>query len=116
MLHCTECYTAQTVQSVERPFNLLKDTTEVLVAAKYLAGRPCIVTVAPARVSYLHFMFDRHQIVLADGCWTESFPLGDLTLQGMADAQRAKIFAPFPDLATDAGANSYEPTRRTLKH
>lgn len=57
--------------------------------------------------SYLHFMFDRHEVVLSNGAWTESFQPGDYTLKGMGNAQRNEIFELFPDLKTDTGREAY---------
>ena len=60
-------------------------------------------------------MFDRHEVVLGNGAWTESFQPGDLTLKGMGNAQRNEIFELFPELKTDVGVNDYQAARRTLK-
>ena len=60
-------------------------------------------------------MCDRHEVVLSNGAWTESFQPGDLTLKGMGNAQRAEIYDLFPDLKTEAGIEDYSAARRTLK-
>jgi len=88
---------------------------EVLVAAKHLVDNKGIKPVEVLGTSYLHFMFDRHEVVLANGAWTESFQPGDQTLGGMGNAQRAEIFELFPDLKTPVGVESYGAARRTLK-
>jgi hypothetical protein len=49
-------------------------------------------------VSYLHILFDQHEIVRADGAWSESFQPGVQTLNGLGAEQRAEIFALFPAL------------------
>jgi hypothetical protein len=47
---------------------------EILVPAKALLGRWGVRVVrGVAQVSYVHLVFDRHQIVLAEGCPSESF-------------------------------------------
>jgi hypothetical protein len=66
-------------------------------------------------ISYLHFMFDNHEVVLSDGAWTESFQPGDYTLQGIGNAQRNEILELFPELATAEGIKGYQAARRTLK-
>jgi hypothetical protein len=67
------------------------------------------------RTTYIHFMFDRHEVVLSDGAWTESFQPGDQTLGAMGEATRQEIVALFPDLATVDGIVDYAAARRSLK-
>ena len=88
---------------------------EVLVAAKHLTGAKGVQAIDSMGTSYLHFMFDRHEVVLANGAWTESFQPGDQTLKGMGNAQRNEIFELFPELREDAGIEGYAAARRTLK-
>jgi hypothetical protein len=89
--------------------------SEVLVAAKHLVGRPGIETVDALRTTYVHFMFDRHEVVLSDGAWTESFQPGDMTLGAMGEPQRDEIITLFPELATPVGLSGYAAARRALK-
>ena len=91
------------------------DEHEVLVAAKHLVAGKGIDAVNAVGTSYIHFMFDRHEVVLSNGAWTESFQPGDYTLKGMGNAQRSEIFDLFPDLKTPAGLEDYQAARRTLK-
>jgi hypothetical protein len=65
--------------------------------------------------TYLHFMFDHHEVVLSDGAWTESFQPGDYTLKGIGNAQRSEILELFPELKDQAGIEGYAAARRTLK-
>ncbi|PFG63357.1 Ca2+-binding RTX toxin-like protein [Thioclava sp. ES.031] len=88
---------------------------EVLVAAKHLVANRGVDTVETLGTSYLHFMFDRHEVLLANGSWTESFQPGDQTLGGMGNSQRQEIFEIFPDLQTAKGRDSYHAARKTLK-
>ncbi len=88
---------------------------EVLVAAKHLVSGRGVMGIESAGVTYLHFMFERHEVVLADGAWTESFQPGDYTLKGMGNGQRQEIFELFPELKTIEGLGSYTAARRTLK-
>jgi hypothetical protein len=88
---------------------------EVLAAAKHLVGMDGIHNVDVMGATYIHFMFDRHQVVLSDGAWTESFQPGDYTLNGIGDAQRQEILELFPELATQHGIRSYSAARRSLK-
>ncbi|MBK1634392.1 hypothetical protein CKO19_01410 [Rhodovulum adriaticum] len=88
---------------------------EVLVAAKHLTDDGGIRVVRPEGLTYLHFMFDQHEVVLSNGAWTESFQPGDYTLGGMGDAQRSEIYELFPELRTDVGRRDYVAARKTLK-
>jgi hypothetical protein len=88
---------------------------EVLIAAKHLVGRPGIERMAPRDVSYIHVMFDAHQVILSDGAWTESFQPGDSSLAGLHDAQRAELLSLFPELQDAAGLDGYVAARRSLK-
>ena len=91
------------------------DEHEVLVSAKHLVGGTGIHAVESMQTTYIHFMFDQHEVVLSNGAWTESFQPGDYTLKGMGNAQRNEIFELFPDLKTDAGVEGYTAARKTLK-
>ena len=88
---------------------------EVLVAAKHLTGLAGVNRVDTMKTSYIHFMFDQHEVILSDGSWTESFQPGHQTLDGLGNAQRQEILELFPELNTDAGREDYHAARRTLK-
>ena len=85
---------------------------EVLVKAIHLAragklhqdrsGRP---------VTYHHLMFDRHQIIRAEGLWSESYHPGPTTLADHDPDTRDEILALFPELARDP-AHGYGPIAR----
>lgn len=95
--------------------SLYFDEHEVLVSAKHLVSADGIGAVDAAGTTYIHFMCDRHEVVLSNGAWTESFQPGDYTLNGMGNAQRSEIFDLFPELKTEAGRGSYHAARRVLK-
>jgi hypothetical protein len=59
-------------------------------------------------------MCDRHEIVLTDGIWTESFQPEDQSLKGIGNAQRLEIFEIFPELKTEAGRAAYGAARTTV--
>jgi Ca2+-binding RTX toxin-like protein len=88
---------------------------EVLVAAKHLTGLSGVDSVDTSHTTYIHFMFDQHEVVLSDGSWTESFQPGHQTLDGIGNAQRQEILELFPELATEKGREDYHAARRTLK-
>ena len=91
------------------------DEHEVLVAAKHLVAAKGVSAIDSVGTTYIHFMFDRHEVVLSNGAWTESFQPGDYTLKGMGNAQRSEIFDLFPELKTEEGLEGYQAARRTLK-
>ncbi len=89
---------------------------EVLVAAKHLTGLDGVDQVGTsAIVTYFHLMFDNHEVLLADGAWSESFQPGGHSLKGVGQEQRDEIFALFPDLSTQTGLESYQSARLSLK-
>ena len=91
------------------------DEREVLVAAKHLVGRPGVERLGTDAVSYVHVMFDNHEVILSDGAWTESFQPGDGSLKGVGRAQAEEILAIFPELRTPEGRAGYTAARRMLK-
>lgn len=50
-------------------------------------------------VTYMHLIFDTHQIIFANGRPTESLYPGPQALAAMSSAARQELFAIFPDLA-----------------
>ncbi len=91
------------------------DEPEVLAAAKHFVGKDGICHVDVSQTSYIHFMFERHEVVLSDGTWTESFYPGDYTIDGLGAEQRDEILALFPELETEVGMKGYRTARATLK-
>jgi Ca2+-binding RTX toxin-like protein len=84
---------------------------EVLVPAIQLVGQRNVgQRLAP--VTYVHVMFDRHQIVRTHGMWSESYQPGERTLDGMPDLQRDELLRLFPDLSSPG---AYPAARPTLK-
>ncbi|MXU65851.1 Hint domain-containing protein [Oceanomicrobium pacificus] len=87
------------------------DTSEVLAPAAGLVGASGVLRDEDAAsVTYWHMLFDRHQIVMADGVWSESLFLGDLTLDMLQTDHVAEVLDLFPELRADL--SGYGPTRR----
>jgi Ca2+-binding RTX toxin-like protein len=81
---------------------LLFGEAEVLVPAKHLVGQAEVSRALPEDgVTYIHILFDRHEIVQSDGIWTESFQPAERMLNAMEAEVRAEVLALFPDLASD---------------
>ncbi len=74
-------------------------TDEVLVAAKQLLPIDGVSIAADLQeVTYRHFMFDTHQIVMANGAETEALYTGKQALKSVGSAALEEIFALFPEL------------------
>jgi len=73
--------------------------SEAFVKARLLAGRPGAEILRAARgVTYIHVLTERHQVLMADGAWTESLHPGPFAVSGLDRAARAELFALFPRL------------------
>jgi hypothetical protein len=84
---------------------------EVLVKAIHLvrAGR-LQQDVSGAPVTYHHLLFDRHQIIRAEGLWSESYHPGPMMMGDSDPDMRDEIITLFPELA--AHLANYGPAAR----
>lgn len=90
---------------------LLFGETEVLIAAKDLVNEYSVRRIEGGEVTYLHMLFDSHQIVFSQGLATESFLPGPQTEKSFEAEIVEEIFALFPEL--DRGTcHGYGPTAR----
>ena len=90
---------------------------EVLVPAQALVGRHGIARArGPGPVTYLHLMFDRHEVICTEGAWTESFHVAAAANPGIdiAPAQRRELVRLFPCLARNEPPR-VQTARRVLK-
>lgn len=71
---------------------------DVLVAAKHLANGTTIVPAQRRSVDYIHLLFDRHEIIFAEGIATESFHPGSFVMEADVET-REEILAVFPELS-----------------
>jgi hypothetical protein len=86
----------------------------VLVAALHLVGRAGVTRALPEEgVTYIHILFDRHELVRSDGVWTESFQPAERTLNAMDAAVRAEILAIFPGLLAECA--EFDASRPTIR-
>lgn len=80
-------------------------TDEVLVAAKHLVGLDGVeVAQDVTEVTYVHVLFDRHEVVYAEGAQSESLYTGEQALKAVGEEARSEILALFPALAERAEA------------
>ncbi|HEY9020536.1 Hint domain-containing protein [Seohaeicola sp. SP36] len=93
------------------------DAPEGLVAAKHLIGVSGVSEAPLTGITYIHLIFDRHEVVLSNGCWTESFQPADHRLKGIGNAQRAELFELFPELQSRQRKRSepYAPIGQTVQ-
>jgi Ca2+-binding RTX toxin-like protein len=90
---------------------LFFNAPEVLVAAKHLVNGNSIQKVTGGEVEYFHLLFDRHEIVMANGALSESFHPGEIGMGALENAAREEILQLFPELREDA--RSFGPAART---
>jgi hypothetical protein len=93
---------------------LLFGSDEVLVAAGHLVGGTDACVVPCEAVTYIHLMFDRHEVIYAEGLATESFFAGDAALTAVDDAARDELFAIFPELRSSTSRH-HQTARRCLR-
>jgi len=95
---------------------MLFGDTEVLAAAKHLTRR---AGVAPgdgaAQVTYVHLLFDRHEAVLSEGLWSESFLPGEVGIGGLDTAQQEEVYDLLPALREGTDSAAATPARRILR-
>lgn len=77
---------------------LLFDAPDIFVPAKHLVGLPGVELRETEQVTYCHFMFDKHHVVLANGALSESFFLGDSALSTLESNARIELLSLFPSL------------------
>lgn len=83
---------------------LLFGEAEVLVKAKHLLDDVAVRRVEGGEVTYLHLLFDRHEVVMAEGLAVESYFPGPATLPGHDAETQAEVLRLFPALAADPRA------------
>ncbi len=88
---------------------------EVLVPAKGLLNDLSItVDYGIRQTEYIHILFDKHEIVFANGAATESFHPGTISLSAIEDGSRKELFEIFPEL--EQGPEDYGPSARLSLH
>ena len=65
-------------------------------------------------VTYIHMMFEEHEVVYAEGAPTESFHQGEVGLSAVSYPAREKLFALFHELRSNIGGYG-QTARRYLK-
>ncbi len=74
---------------------------EGLLAVKHLVDNHTVRNCTVLGVQYVHIEFARHEVVLANGIWAESFHSEDAALGAEGNAQRSELFEIFPERKLD---------------
>jgi hypothetical protein len=77
---------------------LLFGESEVLVAAENLIDGNMVRRDRQKDVTYIHILFDQHEVIYANGAPTESFHPTDHSLAAVEPQAREELFAIFPEL------------------
>ena len=94
---------------------LLFGEAEVLVAAKHLVNDLTIRPREGGTVTYLHLMFDRHEVIWSGGLPTESFLPGPQMTHAFQAETLREITTLFPEIDWTSGRGYGPAARRTLR-
>ncbi|MFY0682211.1 MAG: choice-of-anchor L domain-containing protein [Thalassovita sp.] len=95
---------------------LLFDTSEVLVAAKHLVdGRRVRRQKSGTQTTYMHLLFDQHEVLRSNGLWTESYMPGPATSSDFDANAQAEVLALFPQLDLQTGKGYGAEARLSLR-
>lgn len=83
---------------------------EVLVDARSMVDDFGVTVAYGGTVTYVHILFDQHQILFANGTPSESFDPARYALRDLTSENRNEIFDIFPNLKADP--STYGPTSR----
>ena len=89
---------------------------QVLVAAKDLVDDQAVRQIPQDEVTYVHLLFDEHQVIWSEGLPTESFLPGPQTTAVFEQDIVDEITEIFPDLDTQTGDGYSPAARRTLRN
>ena len=94
---------------------LLFGEAEVLISAKDLVNDNSVRIQEGGDVTYVHLLFDRHQVIFSEGLTTESFLPGPQTSHAFEQDVIDEICAIFPEIDPDTGLGYSPAARRTLR-
>lgn len=90
------------------------DGNEALIAARHLIDRRMVRRATALGVSYIHLLCNAHQVILADGAWTESFHPDDQIMRALGNSQRREILDLFPEVETMGAAVKFTAARAVI--
>lgn len=89
--------------------------TEALIEARSLIGRPGIERARRQSVTYIHILFERHEVILSENAWSESFQLTEANAWALT---QDRDIHPLPHFASadHLGMILQGPARTCLPH
>lgn len=95
--------------------DLMCGASEALLPASCMTHLPGVTQRFDMPVTYMHMLFDRHEIVLSNGIWTESFQPSRRMVSKFDIKTRNEVVSLFPELArNDRAETAFESARPTL--
>ncbi|WP_298908147.1 Hint domain-containing protein [uncultured Aliiroseovarius sp.] len=76
---------------------------QVLVAAAHLVTGDAVRRLSGGQVTYVHLLFDQHEIVETDGALTESLYIGPESVKALPQESVEELLTLFPELMSRAG-------------
>ena len=91
-------------------------TTEAFAPAKSLTSLPGIRQMkGKTQISWIHFACDRHEVVFANDCLSESLLLGPMVMNGLTSTERQTLTEIFGSAQSPDAALNGPPARECLK-
>jgi hypothetical protein len=94
--------------------NVYFGESELLVSAKHLLGTAGISRRIGGIVTYVHILFEEHQIVVANGSFSESFFPEPTALSSLEDATRQEVIGLFRELSLRIRSKLHHTARMCL--
>lgn len=91
------------------------DQNGILVAVIDLVELPGVDLMDPQDTTYNHVIFARHEVILCNGAWIESFHAGDIAFRGAGNAQRIELLELYPELRNRDCLSDYKSSPHLLK-
>ncbi len=93
---------------------LVTGENEVLVPARFLVNGHDVIQRSGGVVEYFHILFENHELILSEGCWTESFHPGRVDWSTLHENTQLEMSKMFPDLARQLETPHITSARRVL--
>lgn len=89
--------------------HIMYGSEHVLVPATALEANEKITRATVKSTTYIHLLFDHHEIIYANGIETESFHPNRMIMNGLDRAVQQEIYAVFPELRSGVIASGFGP-------
>lgn len=89
---------------------------EVLISAVHFLGHAGVTQHQRKNVTYVHILFDQHEIIYAEGTPSESFHPGDAAISALTAPVREELFSIFPQLRSAAPSGGRTARRCLRRH